>query len=188
VLPSRAMRFLTRAIALTLLATSASADDLPKPGEFSATATVTSSQGTRSLSFNVVVTSPISIEQALPLKKILAEGGQQALLNTIRGSNRGRIRLGGLEYLADLVIAEKTKDGDRYCLVTSRTMGYEEAQEGRPSLDYPFTIIVFDVPEFVKGTGHIFTKAALYVDDEGHARAEQYEHDPGTLKDVKRLK
>ena len=67
-------------------------------------------------------------------------------------------------------------------------MSYEETQEGRPSVDYPFTIIVFDVPGFGKGTGHIFTKAALFVDDEGHVRAEQYEHDPGTLKDVKRRK
>src|SRR4029077_10398102 len=125
---------------------------------------------------------------ALPLKKILAEGGQNALMNTIRGSGHGRLRLGGLEYPIDLVIAEKTKDGEKYVVVTARPLKFEEVQEGRPSLDHPFTVMVFDVPGFGKGTGKIFTKAALYVDDAGHVQAEQYEHDPGILKDVKRLK
>ncbi len=182
------MKSAARALALVLLAAPAFAGDLPKGGEFTATATVTSSQGTRSMAFDVVVTRPMSIEQALPLKKILEEGGQQALLNTIRGSGRGQIRLGGLVYPIDLVVAEKTKDGESYSVVTARAMKFEEVQEGRPSLDYPFTIIVFDVPGFGKGTGHIFTKAALFVDDDGHVRAEQYEHAPGVLKDVKRLK
>ena len=182
------MRTTLRAFALVLLAVSAAAQDTPKGGEFTATATVTSSQGTRSLNFDVVVTSPISIEQAMPLKKILAEGGQNALMNTIRGAGHGRIRLGGLEYPVDLVVAEKTKDGEKYVVVTARPLKFEEVQEGRPSLDHPFTVMVFDVPGFGKGTGKIFTKAALYVDDEGHVQAEQYEHDPGILKDVKRLK
>ena len=182
------MKTIARSVVFALVAAAAAAQDTPKGGEFTATATVTSSQGTRSLGFDVVVTSPLSIEQALPLKKILAEGGQNALMNTIRGSGRGRIRLGGLEYPIDLVVAEKMKDADRYVVVTARPLKFEEVQEGRPSLDHPFTVMVFDVPGFGKGTGHIFTKAALYVDDEGHVRAEQYEHDPGILKDVKRLK
>ncbi len=166
----------------------AAADDLPKGGEFKATATVTSKEGTRSMGFDVVITNPLSLEQAQFFRRVLEEGGQQVLLNTIRGSGRGRIRLGAFEYPIDLVVAEKTKDGERYSVVTARTMSYEEAQEGRPSVDFPFTIIVFDVPGFGKGEGRIFTKAALYVDEDGHIRAEQFEHDPGTLKDVKRLK
>jgi hypothetical protein len=182
------MRTVFRAVVLLLVVAVAAAQDTPKGGEFTATASVTSSQGTRSMGFDVVVTSPLSIEQALPLKKILAEGGQLALMNTIRGAGRGRIRLGGIEYPIDLVVAEKTKDGERYIVVTARPLKFEEVQEGRPSLDHPFTVMVFDVPGFGKGTGHIFTKAALFVDDEGHVRAEQYEHDPGILKDVKRLK
>jgi hypothetical protein len=182
------MRTIVRSIALVLVAVAAAAQDTPKGGEFTATATVTSKQGTRSMGFDVIITNPLSLEQAQFFRRVLEEGGQQVLLNTIRGSQRGRIRLGAFEYPIDLVVAEKTKDGERYGVVTARTMSYEEAQEGRPSVDYPFTIIIFDVPGFGKGTGHIFTKAALYVDEEGHIRAEQYEHEPGTLKDVKRKK
>lgn len=182
------MKTVFRSIVVALVTAAAAAQDTPKGGEFTAMATVTSSQGTRSLGFDVVVTHPMSLEQAQGFRRILADGGQQALVNAIRGSARGKIRLGALEYPSDLAFAEKTKDGERYCIVTARPMSYEETQEGRPSMDYPFTIIVFDVPGFGNGTGHIFTKAALFVDEEGHVRAEHYEHDPGTLKDVKRLK
>jgi len=188
VLAFRPMRAVIRSIALALVAVAAAAQDTPKGGEFTATATVTSKQGTRSMAFDVVVTNPLSLEQAQGFRRILEDGGQQALLNAIRGSGRGRIRLGAFEYPTDLVVAEKTKDGERYAVVTARRMSYEEAQEGRPSVDHPFTIIIFDVPGFGKGEGRIFTKAAIYVDDEGHVRAEQYEHDPGALKDVKRKK
>lgn len=182
------MKTIHYAFAFILLAGPALAQDVPKGGEFTATASVTSNQGTRSMGFDVVVTSPLSFEQAQPLKKVLAEGGQLALMNYIKGAGRGRFRLGGLEYPIDLVVAEKTKDGERYYVVTARALKYEEVQEGRPSLDHPFTVLVFDVPSFGKGQGKIFTKAALFVDDDGHVRAEQYEHDPGILKDVKRLK
>jgi hypothetical protein len=182
------MRLAFRVLALLLLAASAAADDMPKGGEFTATATVTSKQGTRSMGFDVVVTNPLSVEQAQPLKRVLEEGGQQALLNAIRGSGRGRIRLGAVEYPIDLVVAEKTRDGERYSVITARTLKYEEVQEGRPSLNHPFTVIVFDVPGFGKGEGRIYTKATLSVDAEGHVKAEQYESQPGTLKDVKRLK
>ncbi len=183
------MRSALRAIALCLVALPMSAaDPAPAGGEFAAMATVKTNQGTRSMGLDVVVTSFMSVEQAQSLKRVLEEGGQRALLNMIRGTGQGRIRLGAFEYPIDLVVAERTKDGERYSVVTSRPMRYEEAQEGWPSVDYPFTIIVFEVPEFGKGEGRIFTKAALFVDSEGHVRAEQYEHEPGTLKDVKRLK
>ncbi len=182
------MRKIPATLLLVLAALPAAANDTPRGGEFSATASVNTKQGTRSMSFNVVVSNPMSREEAQPLKKVLEEGGQQALLNAIRGAQRGRIRLGGFEYPIDLVVAEKVQDGERYSVVTARSLKYEEVQEGRASLNHPFTVIVFDVPEFGKGDGRIYTQAALSVDGEGHVKAEQYEGQPGTLKDVKRLK
>ena len=140
------------------------------------------------MGFDVVVTKPMTIEQAQRLKRTLEEGGQHALLSAIRGGSRGRIRLGGYEYPVDLVVVEPIKDGDRYYVVTARPLKYEEVQEGRDSLDHPFTVIVFDVPAWGKGDGHIYTQAALFIDEEGHVRADQYEGRVGTLKDVKRLK
>ena len=159
-----------------------------KGGEFSAMASVNTTAGTRSMGFNLAVTNPMSMEDTAPLKEILARGGQQALLNTIRGGGRGKIKLGGFEYPVDLVVDEKTKDGDTYYVVTGRSLQYEEVNEGRDSMDHPFSVFVVNVPGFGTGDGRIYTKAALWIDEEGHVRAEQYGGEPGTLKEVKRLK
>jgi len=106
----------------------------------------------------------------------------------IRGTAHGKIKLGTLEFPVDLVIAEPDGDDMRYYVVTSRQLRYEESYYGEESLDYPFALLVVNVPEIGTGDGTIFTRAALYVDEEGHVRAEQYQGDPGSLKDVKRLK
>jgi hypothetical protein len=45
------------------------------------------------------------------LKKILEQGGQQALVNAIRGGGQGQIKLGALSYPVDLVMVEKIDDG-----------------------------------------------------------------------------
>jgi hypothetical protein len=140
------------------------------------------------MGFTLVVSQPITMEEAHPLKEILARGGQQALLNSIRGSGRGKIRLGGYEYPVDLVVSEPQSDGLRYYVVTARSLQYEEINEGRDSADHPFSVFVVNIPSFGTGDGRIYTRAALSVDDEGHVRAEQYDGQPGTLKDVKRLK
>jgi hypothetical protein len=182
------MRTVARALVFALAAATAFAQDIPKGGEFTANASVTTSQGTRSMSFNVIVSNPMSREEAQPLKKVLEEGGQQALVGAIRGAQRGRIRLGGFEYPIDLVVAEKVGSTDRFFVVTARNLKYEEVQEGRDSLNHPFTVIVFDVPDFGKGDGRIYTQAALSVDADGTVKAAQYDGSPGTLKGVQRLK
>ncbi|HTR03429.1 MAG TPA: hypothetical protein VMN82_09570 [Thermoanaerobaculia bacterium] len=176
-------------IAAALLSGSfALAQNTSKPAEFSANAKVETSQGTRSLSFNLIVTNPMTMEDAQPLKRVLAEGGQQALLNAIRGSGRGRIKLGGFEYPVDLVVIEKSGDASRYYVVTGRTLKYEEVNEGRDSLNHPFSVFVLNVPAWGTGDGRIYTQAALSIDEEGHVRADQYDGRPGTLKDIKRLR
>src|SRR5262249_41012476 len=183
---TRARRFIA---SLGFLSAAALAAPVPQGGgEFSATATVNTSQGTRSLAFNLVVTNPMTMEQAQPFREVLARGGQQMLLKVIRGEARGRVRLGALEFPVELVVAEPDGDDVRYYVVTTRQLQYDEVTYNEESLDYPFSLLVVTVPEIGTGDGTIFTKAALYVDDEGHVRAEQYQGEPGSLKDVKRLK
>jgi hypothetical protein len=176
------------AVVLLAVATAVSGADARITGEFSATASVETKQGTRSMGFDLVVTNPMTMEQAEPLKDVLARGGQQALLNAIKGSARGRIRLGSLEYPVDLVVVEPSGDAFRFYVITSRPLKYEEVKEGRPSLDHPFTVFVVNVPGMGTGDGSIYTQASLSIDDQGHVRADQYEGRPGTLRDVKRLK
>ncbi|HEY1434819.1 MAG TPA: hypothetical protein VGG65_05545, partial [Thermoanaerobaculia bacterium] len=158
------MKIVQRSLRLILLAACAiGAGPNPRAGEFSATATVTTKDGTRSMGFNLAVTNPMAMEDTTPLKELLARGGQQAALNAIRGGGRGRIKLGGFEYPVDLVVYEKTSDGDRYYVVTARSMQYDEIVDGRESVNHPFTVFVVNVPGFGTGDGRIYTKAALSV-------------------------
>jgi len=179
-----------RAIAVAaLLASSASggADDALAPAQVTATAEVTTSQGTRSMPITLILARPISREAAQPLKKILETGGQQALMTAIQGTNRGRLNLGGLEYPIDLVIAEPYADGIRYIVVTTRAMQIEEVNESRSSLDYPFSVAVFEVPDFGSGQGDLYRRAALSIDADGRARIDSYDEEPGELKDIRRI-
>lgn len=182
------MKAIFRPLLLVFAAVSVLGAGPSKGGEFSATASVNTNTGTRSMGFTLAVTNPMAMEDTKPWKEILARGGQQALLNAIRGGGRGKIKLGGFEYPVHLVVDEKTSDGDRFYVVTGRPLQYEEVNEGRDSMNHPFSVFVVNVPGFGNGDGRIDTKAALSVDEEGQVRAKQHGGKTGMLKDVKRLK
>lgn len=170
------------------LASAVSADDPKAAGEFSATASIGTPSGTRTMAFDVVVSNPRGLAEMAPLKKVLEDGGQQALVNAIRGSGQGQIKLGALVYPVDLVMVEKIDDGWRYFIVTTRPIKYNEADvDGGASLDYPFAVFGFDSTDFSRGDGIIYTKAALSIDPDGHVQVSQYDGDPGTLSDIRRL-
>lgn len=177
--------------ALVLLAASAPAllgSDKKAAGEFSATASIGTPTGTRSMAFDVVVSNPKALSEMAPLKKVLEDGGQQALVNAIRGSGQGQVKLGALVYPVDLVMVEKIDDGWRYFVVTTRPIKYTESEEdGGASLNYPFAVFGFDSTDFSSGGGVIYTKAALSIDPDGHVHVSQYDGDPGTLSDINRL-
>jgi len=158
----------------------------PASRQFTATAEMTTSQGTRSMPVTLIIARPISAEEALPLRKALESGGQQTLLAAIQGGNRGRLSLGSLEYPLDLVVAEPVSGGVRYAVVTTRSLRIEEVNESRPSLDYPFAVAVFEVPEFGSGQGELYPRAALSIDADGRVRIERYDERPGLLKDIRR--
>jgi len=179
-------RRLAAVLGVLWVALPALAKDKKPQGEFTAMAQVDTPSGWRSMGVQGAIQRPITVQEAEPLKKLLAEGGQQALLNAIKGGNRGYFRLGAVDYPIDLVVAKETRDGFKYVVVTARSLQYEEVQEGRASLEHPFTVAIFDVPEFGSGSGELYTKAALSVEADGWVNVVQYGGRPGTLKDVKR--
>jgi hypothetical protein len=174
-------RVVTLAAAL-LLSGAALGQDGPT-GEFSATASIQTPSGTRSMAFDVVVSSPRHPADVLPLKQVLADGGQQALANAIRGGGEGQIRLGALVYPVDLAVAEKSDGGWRYLLITTRPI---EAG-GSASPDHPFAVFGFDSSDFSSGDGVIYTRAALSIDADGRVHASQGGGPPGSLTDVSRV-
>ena len=174
------------AAAVAFASSSMSAFNDGPTGEFTMTAQVETRSGTREMGMTIVVTSPMTRDEAKPLKKILRDRGQRGLLEAIRGGYRGSFRYGALEYPIDLVIAEPIPDGYRFFVVTGRTLDYEEIRQGKASLDNPFTAAVFDVPDFGWGEGELFTRAALSIGDDGKVQAARYKNRMGTLKEVTR--
>jgi len=155
-------------------------------GEFTATAEIETGSGMRSLEMEIVVSSPMTREEAKSFKRLLKDRGQWGLATAIRGGSRGTFRLGALDYPIDLVIAEKIPDGYRYFVVTTRPLEFEEVRQGKASLDNPFTVAVFDVPNSGAGQGQLFTRAALSIDAGGQVHTEQYKKRAGILKAVTR--
>lgn len=175
------------AIAATaFLASAATALSGGPAGEFTATAEVETRSGTRRYPMEIVVSSPITRQEAKPFKSLLKDRGQWGLAMAIRGGSRGTFRLGAVDYPIDLVVVEKIPDGYRYYIVTTRSLDFEEIRQDRDSLDTPFTVAVFDVPKSGSGQGQLFTKAALSIDPDGHVHASNYKNRTGTLKDVNR--
>jgi hypothetical protein len=183
------MRMRTRALlaflpALCWLSAAARAAD--STGHFTAMAVVDTRQGTRSLGFDIVITRPLSMEQAQPWKTALQDGGQQALLALLRQNASGTFQLGGLQYPINLIVAEPVSGGCAFVVVTARNFGYEETNQGQASLDFPFAAAAFMAPEFGTGDGTIYPKAALSVGDDGRVKVQPFEGRTGRLKDVKR--
>lgn len=156
----------------------------PPTTQFTATAVMTTSQGTRSMPVTFIVRNYTSMDRARSLEEVLANGGQGALLATLKGMNNGRIRLGALEMPVSLVAAEEIRDGYRYFFITARRLHVEEVNSSSPSLDYPFGVAVFELGDFGTGDGEIYPAAAIRIDDEGSVVIQEYDGEPGRLKDV----
>ncbi|HET9795421.1 MAG TPA: hypothetical protein VFS34_13290 [Thermoanaerobaculia bacterium] len=169
-----------------LLAIAAVAAAGEPAGEFTATARVETRNGTRSTACTIIVNRPIPYEEAAPLRKLLEEGGQQAVRAAILGAARGQLSLGGIAYPLDLVIFEPKGNGFRYVVVTSRPIRWEESELGESSLDYPFTVLVFEEPAVGLGEGQICPRAALEIDEDGHVRAVPHEGRMGVLNEIRR--
>ncbi|MGH9366486.1 MAG: hypothetical protein ACRD3M_02280 [Thermoanaerobaculia bacterium] len=177
---------LPAALAVWLVSAGAALSDEAPTGRFTATAEVSTPQGTRRMGFAIAVSRPLSRADALPYREALEKGGQQSLLALLRESDRGRFQLGAIEYPINLIVAEPVSDGYRYLVVTARNFRIEEVNEGRSSMDFPFAVAVFDVPEFGSGEGRIYPQAALSIDSDGRVQAQAFEDRTGTLKDVRR--
>jgi hypothetical protein len=123
---------------------------------------------------------------ALALKRVLADGGQAALLGAIRTRSDGVLRLGALEHPLNLIVSFATDDGRRIAIVTARRLQVEEINEGRESLDYPFGVAIFEVDDSGRGEGVLYVAAALRLDEDGRLQVDGYQSRPGELLDIRR--
>jgi len=183
------MRNLFLTLTLIAAALPAMAWENPSGQEFTATAIMDTPEGTRRMPVTLIARRYTSIEEAQRLKGVLENGGQGALLSSLRGTQHGLLRMGALEFPVNLVAAEETRDGYELVFVTTRRIQVEERQFASPSLDYPFGVAIFEVRDFGTGEGEIYPKAAIRIDpDDGTVVVEQYDGEPGQLIDVKKLR
>ena len=173
--------FLIMVIALPLAA--------DEPGrEFSATAVVNGSQGTRRMPVTFIANRFTSVEQAKQLAEVLEQGGQQALLSALTGRRDGQLRLGALEMPIALVVAEPQGKGYRYLFLTARRIQVEETTFGEESLNYPFGIAEFVTDTFGRGEGSLHVAAALSIDADGHVEIEDYDGVDGSFDDLQKVR
>ncbi len=131
-------------IALTLLAALATAAYSPGR-EFTGTAVVNTTEGTRSMPLTLVANRYASEDEVKQLAEVLASGGQSSLLGAIRYRNDGQLNLGAEVRPISLVFAEETRDGHRIVFLTARRIDISEKQLGQESLEYPFGVAEIEI-------------------------------------------
>lgn len=190
------MSFLTTATSIIILAgsfitpfPSNPGSDDPRGYEFTGTAVVNTTQGTRSMPLTLVANRYASEDEVQQLAEILANGGQSALLGAIRYRNDGQLNLGAEIRPISLVFAEETRDGYRIVFLTARRIDISEKQLGQESLEYPFGIAEIEIDDFSgRGEGNLHVAAALSIDSSGHVEIIDYDGQDGHFRDLRRVR
>lgn len=185
----KSARTLAPTIALAMfLATSLIAADNPGR-EFTGTAVVNTTEGTRSMPLTLVANRYASEEEVQQLSEILSSGGQSALLGAIRFRSDGQLRLGAEVRPISLVFAEETRDGFRIVFLTARRIDVSEKQLGEESLEYPFGIAEIEIDSFSgRGEGSLHVASALEIDSTGHVEIIDYDGQDGHFRNLRRLR
>jgi hypothetical protein len=184
----KALIILGTAIAMILLASPVTAAD-PPGREFTGTAVVNTTEGTRSMPLTLVANRYASEDEVKQLAEVLASGGQSSLLGAIRYRNDGQLNLGAEVRPISLVFAEETRDGHRIVFLTARRIDISEKQLGQESLEYPFGVAEIEIDDFSgKGEGSLHVAAALSIDSSGHLEIIDYDGQDGHFRDLKRVR
>ena len=179
---------LARALVIVAALTATTASGAEPGREFTATARMTTSMGTRSMPITLAVSRYTPIDEAKRLAVLLASGGQSALVSTLRGMADGQLRLGAALFPIGLAVAEPQRDGYRYLFVTARRLRVEEADGMSDSLHFPFGVAVFELDGFGRGRGQVYPEAALAIGEDGKVTVEQYDSAPGELPEIRRVR
>ena len=184
----KALIILGTAIAMILLASPVTAAD-PPGREFTGTAVVNTTEGTRSMPLTLVANRYASEDEVKQLAEVLASGGQSSLLGAIRYRNDGQFNLGAEVRPISLVFAEENRDGHRIVFLTACRIDISEKQLGQESLEYPFGVAEIEIDDFSgKGEGSLHVAAALSIDSSGHIDIIDFDGQDGHFRDLKRVR
>jgi len=128
-------------------------------------------------------------QEVLELIEVLREGGTDQLRRTLEKIEMGKITPRG-RIGADVAVARvrKTEKGERFIVITARTIpGFELYVSGR-SRDYPFGWFEFEIDEEGKmvDMGTFIVAAKLSFNKEGQFEIESYGIQPFQLTNFRR--
>jgi hypothetical protein len=134
--------------------------------------------------FRLTLNGRTSNADTARLLNTLEEGGQDALLRSIRNNDLGRFALGGgVGVPVNAVVVDNAEGRQRIRVLFERWMGFGELRGGYRSLDYPFGYLEIMIdPRTGRGDGTIITQARVRFRSARNNRPEQVEiEDFGTF-------
>ncbi len=176
------------AASLPLLAASSQENEERKE-VFTMVAVPTSGSARVTIDFTMRLNEFTTDQEVVKLIEILREGGTDELRRTLEKVEKGKLSPKG-RIGADVAVARvrKTEKGERFIVITARTIpGLELYVSGR-SRDYPFGWFEFEIDEEGKmvDTGTFIMAARLSFNKEGQFEIESYGMQPYRLTNFKR--
>jgi len=156
---------------------------------FTMVAIPTSGSARVTIDFTMRLNEFTTDQEVVKLIEILREGGTDELRRTLEKVEKGKLTPKG-RIGADVAVARvrKTEKGERFIVITARTIpGFEVYVSGR-SMDYPFGWFEFEIDEEGKmvDMGTFIMAARLSFNKEGQFEIESYGMQPYQLTNIKR--
>ncbi|GEM_PF-1467622 len=156
---------------------------------FTMVAVPTSGSARITIDFTMRLNEFTTDQEVMELIEILREGGTDELRRTLEKVEKGKLSPKG-RIGADVAVARvrKTEKGERFIVITARTIpGLEVYVSGR-SRDYPFGWFEFEIDEEGKmvDMGTFIMAAKLSFNKEGQFEIESYGMQPYQLTNIKR--
>jgi len=141
----------------------------------------------KSTRLNMTVDRWATEEELAGFKKMLTEGGPDALYKALAGGNMGKIKTTqSYEYAIYLAISAPAEKGRIVRLVTERPVFMKEAVGDTNTLEYIYSYIELVLDANGKGSGKILATAKIVVDKSGKVDVET-SGQPQTLMNARKV-
>lgn len=141
----------------------------------------------KSTRLNMTVDRWATEEELAGFKKVLTEGGPDALYKALAGRDMGRIQTTqSYEYRIYLAISVPTEKGRIVKLVTERPVFMKEAVRDADTLEYIYSYIELTLDAKGKGSGKILGTAKIVVDKNAKVDVETHGQ-PQTLMNARKV-
>jgi hypothetical protein len=135
--------------------------------------------------FTVRITGYTTIDEAQQMQSALQSGGQDGLLNAIRGMDKGRVQFNnriGVPITA--VMTSATETGTKITIIYERRLGFSELRYGSRSADYRFGYMEIFLNSNGKGEGTLIPAARIRMLNNGTWEVENFGEFPARLMGV----